>query len=661
MEVDGFDAVMDDASEDNPDDSLQSLKSGEPLKVNGSRKGVINTIPSLKDMGTILDIRFSERVHKSIDEKVSKSVIVRLLGKKLGYKALLNQIQLLWRPTVEMQLIDLDNEYFLVRSLWNVCEHEDTGNSKPSGGYNVLEEPYGPWIQVMQPATVTSTKDQSEDVEVAIMDDGAVSNIPVERDETNHVQSMTLTMETEENSHTGKPELDVLASKENLVQLCSFLNGDWVAAMDNELNKEIASSMMAAPPHKNRFLLIILYDGKRTRPFRVDRREPMLVALVLMILFKGRVFEWRLMGFLVAFGFFGVWDQLRALEPVTNTPWVLGGDFNAICSTQERQGLLYMGFNGPLFTWQHGDLKQRLDRPLLLNTKEPQAKQNNRPFQFVSAWNEHPNFDEFLTTLKSLRPPGVGHHRGNPYGGGTAIYLHQMDYALCYDCLYIASTDQVMVIKEIMANYCASSGHRLIEKVEKRLSGWAAKTLSLYGRITLAKAVLQTIPSYAMQSTSLPKGVDNSDLLVNYCLHNAPSFNVDTPRWRWDVDHNFSVKSTYKYLSPPAQNAGIDVWKNVWNLQIPWKKLDSDWVKTNADGTVGVKENMAVAREDNTIVLLIRNLMGGYGDLNFHHIRREANMVADKLAAMARRCLIGIVLHQEMPSELATLMDREQA
>ncbi|KAE8664067.1 hypothetical protein F3Y22_tig00112857pilonHSYRG00227 [Hibiscus syriacus] len=49
----------------------------------------------------------------------------------------------------------------------------------------------------------------------------------------------------------------------------------------------------------------------------------------------------------------------------------------------------------------------------------------------------------------------------------------------------------------------------LIEKVEQRLSGsgWAAKTLSFAGRITLAKAVLQTISSYAMQSSWLPKGV----------------------------------------------------------------------------------------------------------------------------------------------------------
>ncbi|XP_039036083.1 uncharacterized protein LOC120172771 [Hibiscus syriacus] len=52
----------------------------------------------------------------------------------------------------------------------------------------------------------------------------------------------------------------------------------------------------------------------------------------------------------------------------------------------------------------------------------------------------------------------------------------------------------------------------LPEKVEKRLAGWVDKSQSLYlaGRITLAKAVLQAIPYYAMQSTWLPKGICDS-------------------------------------------------------------------------------------------------------------------------------------------------------
>ncbi|KAK9017817.1 hypothetical protein V6N11_000818 [Hibiscus sabdariffa] len=65
--------------------------------------------------GSILEIRFADRVHLEIDEKHSKSVIVRLLGKSIGFRALRNCIKALWMPAGEVNIIDLDNEYFMVR------------------------------------------------------------------------------------------------------------------------------------------------------------------------------------------------------------------------------------------------------------------------------------------------------------------------------------------------------------------------------------------------------------------------------------------------------------------------------------------------------------------------------------------------------------------
>ncbi|XP_028775264.1 uncharacterized protein LOC114732140 [Neltuma alba] len=47
--------------------------------------------------------------------------------------------------------------------------------------------------------------------------------------------------------------------------------------------------------------------------------------------------------------------------------------------------------------------------------------------------------------------------------------------------------------------------YRYIEdSINKKLSGWKAKSLSLAGRITLAQSVLSTIPFFAMQTTKLP-------------------------------------------------------------------------------------------------------------------------------------------------------------
>ncbi|KAE8720374.1 hypothetical protein F3Y22_tig00020138pilonHSYRG00048 [Hibiscus syriacus] len=65
--------------------------------------------------GILPEIKFSERVHEAIDEKLANSVAIHLLGKKIGYKALLNRIKTLWNPLGAINLIDLDSDYYLVR------------------------------------------------------------------------------------------------------------------------------------------------------------------------------------------------------------------------------------------------------------------------------------------------------------------------------------------------------------------------------------------------------------------------------------------------------------------------------------------------------------------------------------------------------------------
>ncbi|KAE8702157.1 hypothetical protein F3Y22_tig00110500pilonHSYRG00187 [Hibiscus syriacus] len=65
--------------------------------------------------GAFPTIKFSEKVHDQIDKNMRNVIIVRLLGRMIGYKALLNRIQALWKPIGEIQLIDLENNYFLVK------------------------------------------------------------------------------------------------------------------------------------------------------------------------------------------------------------------------------------------------------------------------------------------------------------------------------------------------------------------------------------------------------------------------------------------------------------------------------------------------------------------------------------------------------------------
>ncbi|KAL4351257.1 hypothetical protein GQ457_06G016720 [Hibiscus cannabinus] len=69
-----------------------------------------------------------------------------------------------------------------------------------------------------------------------------------------------------------------------------------------------------------------------------------------------------------------------------------------------------------------------------------------------------------------------------------------------------ASVDQMTNICKILDCFCAMSG---LKKVKDKLSGWSVKSLSLVGRVVLAKVVFSVIPSYSMQTAFLPRGVCN--------------------------------------------------------------------------------------------------------------------------------------------------------
>lgn len=66
-------------------------------------------------MNGVSSIKFSSRVHQLIEESMSKSIIIKLLGRRIGYSAFHNKLYALWKPSRHFRLMDLDNEYFLVR------------------------------------------------------------------------------------------------------------------------------------------------------------------------------------------------------------------------------------------------------------------------------------------------------------------------------------------------------------------------------------------------------------------------------------------------------------------------------------------------------------------------------------------------------------------
>ncbi|KAK8975650.1 hypothetical protein V6N11_005026 [Hibiscus sabdariffa] len=132
-----------------------------------------------------------------------------------------------------------------------------------------------------------------------------------------------------------------------------------------------------------------------------------------------------------------VWNQLSNLNSGNDLAWLLGGDFNFILRSKEREGgpilgsdishlfqdfifdngLLEAEFRGNEFTWKRGLTRKRLDHclfnkswanlfpnslvthldrvgfdhcPLLLSYPRQDGDRESRPFRFLTAWHDHP-------------------------------------------------------------------------------------------------------------------------------------------------------------------------------------------------------------------------------------------------------------------------------
>ncbi|KAG8493011.1 hypothetical protein CXB51_012640 [Gossypium anomalum] len=60
-------------------------------------------------------IEFSNRIDTLIEESMSTTVVVKLLGSRIGYNALWNKLCALWKPMIRFQLMDIDNYYYLAK------------------------------------------------------------------------------------------------------------------------------------------------------------------------------------------------------------------------------------------------------------------------------------------------------------------------------------------------------------------------------------------------------------------------------------------------------------------------------------------------------------------------------------------------------------------
>ncbi|XP_028804491.1 uncharacterized protein LOC114759480 [Neltuma alba] len=107
------------------------------------------------------------------------------------------------------------------------------------------------------------------------------------------------------------------------------------------------------------------------------------------------------------------------------------------------------------------------------------------------------------------------------------------------DLILFCSTkpSQVNLVQRLLQDFCVSSGHKyIIDKVQHKLSGWKASSLSLAGRITLAQSVLSSIPLYTMQTTRLPASIcDKLQLLTRKFIWGDTASRRSTRLVKWET------------------------------------------------------------------------------------------------------------------------------
>ncbi|KAK5819062.1 hypothetical protein PVK06_024019 [Gossypium arboreum] len=88
---------------------------------NGSSEGRDNNFDFLEgNVSTDMvdgmpSIAFSERIKNILFKEMDLTIVLKLLGRNIGYNALHNRILSLWKPVKSFHLMDTVNGYFLVK------------------------------------------------------------------------------------------------------------------------------------------------------------------------------------------------------------------------------------------------------------------------------------------------------------------------------------------------------------------------------------------------------------------------------------------------------------------------------------------------------------------------------------------------------------------
>ncbi|KAK5836940.1 hypothetical protein PVK06_012746 [Gossypium arboreum] len=87
-----------------------------------------------KAVDGVPSIHSLDRVNWFIERRMILSVIIKLLGRKMGFAASINRVQGLWKTMKPFQLMDLENDYYLVK----FQDERDYSNALTKGPWTVF-------------------------------------------------------------------------------------------------------------------------------------------------------------------------------------------------------------------------------------------------------------------------------------------------------------------------------------------------------------------------------------------------------------------------------------------------------------------------------------------------------------------------------------------
>ncbi|KAH1083258.1 hypothetical protein J1N35_023019 [Gossypium stocksii] len=88
------------------DTSDSNEKAGFDFMEGDILQSVVNGVPS---------ITFSDRIHQILIQGMDNTVVLKLLGRNIGFSVLQNKLYSMWKPSGPIHMMDIENGYFLVK------------------------------------------------------------------------------------------------------------------------------------------------------------------------------------------------------------------------------------------------------------------------------------------------------------------------------------------------------------------------------------------------------------------------------------------------------------------------------------------------------------------------------------------------------------------